>query len=299
MKRHRFIMLPDERPRHTSSKSTMKRQQRLLAQGKILEDIMRAKRQEVPKRKAEVSEANLQALALFTPPAIDFPAALARPGVSLIAEVKRASPSKGLLCKDFDPVQLALTYAKGGASAISCLTDARFFQGSLEYVTDIKDAFRKRKINLPVLRKDFIFDPYQVLEARVAGADALLLIMAVLSDAEYRDLLAYTHELGMAALVEVHNEVELARALREKPRVVGVNNRDLRDFSVDLNTTARLRAQIPADVLVVSESGIRNADDVRALKKMGADAMLVGESLVVLAQKGREAKLRELVKARK
>ncbi|HEY53527.1 MAG TPA: indole-3-glycerol phosphate synthase TrpC [Caldilineae bacterium] len=276
----------------------MKRQQRLLAQGKILEDIMRWKRQEVPKQKAEVPEANLRALALFTPPAIDFPAAIAGPGVSLIAEVKRASPSKGLLCKDFDPVQLALTYAKGGASAISCLTDARFFQGQLAYLTDIKDAFRQRQLELPVLRKDFIFDPYQVLEARVAGADALLLIMAVLGDAEYRDLLAYTHELGMTALVEVHNEAELARALKENPRVLGVNNRDLRDFSVDLNTTARLRAQIPADVLVVSESGIRDADDVRVLKKMGADAMLVGESLVVLGRKDRERKLKELVRAR-
>ena len=277
----------------------MKRQQRLLAQGKILEDIMRWKRQEVPKQKAEISEANLRALALFTPPASDFPAALAGPGVSLIAEVKRASPSKGLLCKDFDPVQLALTYAKGGASAISCLTDARFFQGQLVYLTNIKDAFRQRQLELPVLRKDFIFDPYQVLEARVAGADALLLIMAVLGNAEYRDLLAYTHELGMTALVEVHNEVELERALKENPRVIGVNNRDLRDFSVDLNTTARLRAQIPADVLVVSESGIGSAADVRALKKMGADAMLVGESLVSLKQKARVQKVVELVKAGK
>jgi indole-3-glycerol phosphate synthase len=275
----------------------MKRQQRRFAQGKILEDIMRWKRQEMPKQKAEVPEANLRALSLFTPPALDFPAAIARPGVSLIAEVKRASPSKGLLCKDFDPVQLALTYAKGGATAISCLTDARFFQGRLEHLTDIEDAFRQHQLDLPVLRKDFIFDPYQVLEARVAGADAILLIMAVSSDAEYRDLLAYTHELGMTALVEVHNEAELERALRESPRVIGVNNRDLRDFSVDLNTTARLRTHIPEDVLVVSESGIRNANDVRALKAMGADAMLVGEGLVSSKQKARVQKLAELVQA--
>lgn len=277
----------------------MKRQQRLLAQGKILEEIMRTKRQEVPKQKAEIPQANLQALAMFTPPAIDFAEALAQYGVSLIAEVKRASPSKGLLCKDFDPVQLALTYAQGGASAISCLTDARYFQGELSYLTDIKDAFRKRKIDVPLLRKDFIFDPYQVLEARVAGADALLLIMAVLSDTEYRDLLAYTHELGMTALVEVHNEVELERALKQNPRVIGVNNRDLRDFTVDLNNTGRLRALAPPEVLFVSESGIGTADDVRALKKMGANAMLVGESLVKLAKKARERKLGELVKAGK
>jgi len=260
---------------------------------------MRAKRQEVPKRQAEIPQSNLQALSIFTPPALGFADALAQPGVSLIAEVKRASPSKGLLCKDFDPVQLALTYAQGGASAISCLTDARFFQGELVYLTDIKDAFRKRGINVPVLRKDFIYDPYQVLESRVAGADALLLIMAVLSDTEYRELLAYTHELGMTALVEVHNELELERALRENPRVIGVNNRDLRDFSVDLNNTGRLRVLAPEEVLFVSESGIGAAADVRALKKMGADAMLVGESLVKLPQKAREAKLKELVKAGK
>ncbi|MCO6452670.1 MAG: indole-3-glycerol phosphate synthase TrpC [Caldilineales bacterium] len=275
----------------------MKRQQRLQAQGKILDDIMAWKRQEVPAQKALAPEANLRALVKFTPPANDFAAALARPGVSLIAEVKRASPSKGLLCKDFDAVKLAMTYAKGGAAAISCLTDARYFQGQLQYLTDIKEAFRAKKLDLPVLRKDFIFDPYQVLEARVAGADALLLIMAVLSDHEYRDLLAYTRELGMEALVEVHNEKELERALAANPRVVGVNNRDLRDFSVDLNTTGRLRALVPDDILVVSESGIRGEEDVRALKMMRANAMLVGESLVKLPQKEREKKLAELVRA--
>ncbi len=275
----------------------MKRSQRLRAHDLILDDIMRWKRQEVPKRKLERPEANLRALAAFTPPPLDFAAALARPGVSLIAEVKRASPSKGLLCRDFDAVQLALTYAKGGAAAISCLTDERFFQGKLEFLTDIKEAFRAQKVSLPVLRKDFIFDPYQVLEARVAGADALLLIMAVLSDAEYRDLLAYTRTLGMEALVEVHDEGELERALKLNPRVIGVNNRDLRDFSVDLSTTARLRPLLPAGVLLVSESGIAGAEDVHRLVTMRADAMLVGESLVKLEQPARERKLRELVQA--
>ena len=196
-------------------------------------------------------------------------------------------------------MKLATTYAKGGASAISCLTDARYFQGQLQYLTDIKEAFRKGMFNLPVLRKDFIFDPYQVLEARVAGADALLLIMAVLGDHEYRDLLAYTRQLGMEALVEVHDETELERALAANPRVVGVNNRDLRDFSVDLETTGRLRALVPDDVLVVSESGIRGQEDVRALKMMRADAMLVGETLVKLPQAEREKKARELVTAGK
>jgi len=258
---------------------------------------MRWKRQELPKQKAEMPESDLRALLTFTPKALDFAAAIAQPGVSLIAEVKRASPSKGLLCRDFDPVQLALTYAQSGAAAISCLTDSRFFQGHLEHLTAIKEAFRERDIHLPVLRKDFIFDPYQILAARVAGADAVLLIMAVLGDHEYRDLLAYAHELGMTALVEVHDQRELERALKENPRVIGVNNRDLRTFTVDLQTTARLRAAIPDHVLLVSESGIRNAEDVRALKEMGADAMLVGESLVKLGGSARARKVRELVRA--
>ncbi len=258
----------------------MKRQQRLLAQGKLLDEIMRWKRQEVPRQKAELPEASLRALVAFTPPPLDFAAALAGPGVSLIAEVKRASPSKGLLCKDFDAVKLALTYAAGGAAAISCLTDAKFFQGQLEFITAIKEAFRQRKITLPVLRKDFIFDPYQVLQARVAGADALLLIMAVLSPAEYRDLLAYTHELGMTALVEVHDEGELARALKESPRVVGVNNRDLRTFDTSLDVSRRLAPKVPQGRIIVGESGIFTPADLASLAEVGITCFLVGESLM-------------------
>ncbi len=274
-----------------------KRLQRIREKGQLLDEIMAWKRQEVPKQMAETPESDLQALLTFTPPAEDFAAALARPGVSLIAEVKRASPSKGLIAKDFDPVDLALTYAQGGAAAISCLTDARFFQGQLDYLTAIKEAFRARDIHLPVLRKDFIYHPYQVLQARVAGADAILLIMAVLGDADYRDLLAYARELGMEALVEVHDEGELERALKQNPRVLGVNNRDLRTFQVDLNTTARLRPLVPDDVLLVAESGIRNEEDVRALKGMGVAAILVGESLVRQPRKARLRKVRALVRA--
>ncbi|HFQ95513.1 MAG TPA: indole-3-glycerol phosphate synthase TrpC [Anaerolineae bacterium] len=274
-----------------------KRLQRVREKGQLLDEIMAWKRQEVPKQMAETPESDLQALLTFTPPAEDFAAALARPGVSLIAEVKRASPSKGLIAKDFDPVDLALTYAQGGAAAISCLTDARFFQGQLDYLTAIKEAFRARDIHLPVLRKDFIYHPYQVLQARVAGADAILLIMAVLGDADYRDLLAYARELGMEALVEVHDEGELERALKQNPRVLGVNNRDLRTFQVDLNTTARLRPLVPDDVLLVAESGIRNEEDVRALKGMGVAAILVGESLVRQPRKARLRKVRALVRA--
>lgn len=275
----------------------MKRSQRLRRQGLILDDIMRWKREELPRHKQERPEAHLRALVRFTPPALSLTAALAGSGVALIAEVKKASPSKGLLCRDFDPVDLALTYARGGAAAISCLTDARFFQGQLAFLTAIKEAFRERGLSLPVLRKDFIFDPYQVLEARVAGADAILLIMAVLGDGEYRDLLAYTHELGMEALVEVHDERELERALRRSPRLIGINNRNLRDFSVDLTTTARLRPLIPPDVTVASESGIATAADVQRLRVLRVQAMLVGESLVKLPPPERERKLRELVDA--
>lgn len=275
----------------------MKRSQRLKAKGLLLDDIMRWKRQEVPRRKQEMPESTLRSLENFTPPAADFAAALAQPGVSLIAEVKRASPSKGLLCRDFDAVQLALTYAQGGAAAISCLTDERFFQGKLEFLTAIKEAYRARKVTTPVLRKDFIFDPYQVLEARVAGADAILLIMAVLSDTEYRILSNAAHEMGMQVLVEVHDEAEVERALKLNPRVIGVNNRNLHDFTVDLNTTTRLRPLIPPGILLVSESGIAGAEDVRRLADMGVDAMLVGESLVKLEQSARVRKLRELVEA--
>jgi len=274
-----------------------KRLQRIKEKGYLLDEIIAWKRQEVPARMTETPEADLQALLAFTPPALDFAAALARPGVSLIAEVKRASPSKGLIAKDFDPVQLALTYADGGASAISCLTDSRYFQGQLAYLTAIKEAFRSRNISLPVLRKDFIYHPYQVLEARVAGADAILLIMAVLSDAGYHDLLAYTHELGMEALVEVHDEGDLERAMKQNPRVIGVNNRDLRTFQVDLNTTARLRPLIPKDVLVVAESGIRGAGDVKILHEMAVDAILVGESLVRQKPEQRKRKVQQLVRA--
>jgi indole-3-glycerol phosphate synthase len=274
-----------------------KRLQRIKDKGQLLAEIMAWKRQEVPARMAEMPETDLRALLAFTPPALDFVAALAQPGVSLIAEVKRASPSKGLIARDFDPVTLALTYADGGAAAISCLTDSRFFQGQLEHLTAIKEAFRSRNIQLPVLRKDFIYHPYQVLEARVAGADAILLIMAALGDADYRDLLTYARELGMEALVEVHDEAELERAMLANPRVIGVNNRDLRTFEVDLNATARLRPLIPEDVLLVAESGIRGAGDVEVLREMGVDAMLVGETLVRQKPDQRKRKVQQLVRA--
>ena len=301
-----------------SKKPLPAREVRLRHQGKMLDEIMRHKREEVPKRMATVSLTGLRALAETVPDALDFAAALRQPGVSLIAEVKKASPSRGLLCRDFDPALLASVYARGGAAAISVLTDARFFQGQLEYLTTVKETVagemeKKEKrvrnetqsTNLPVsqstippvLRKDFIYDPYQIVEARVAGADALLLIVAVLGDNELRSLLAETRRYGMEALVEVHDEEEVERALQAGAQVIGVNNRDLRTFDVDLATTERLRPLIPSNRVLVSESGIHGPDDVRRLAAMGVDAMLVGESLVAARPEERLGKVRELARA--
>ena len=260
------------------------------SRGKILDEIMAYHREQLPKIMRDVPLADLRALASVTAPPLDFYAALKKPGVSLIAECKKASPSKGLMVRNYDPVELAKTYAKAGASAISVLTDGRHFQGSLEHLRDVKEA-----VKVPVLRKDFIFDPYQIYEARVAGADAVLLITAVLSDADLRHLLQLTHKLGMNALIEVHTRAELERALALEPRIVGVNNRNLQTFAVDFANTARLRRLIPAHVVVVGESGLKTADDVRQMRAIGVDAILVGETLA--KSKNRFQTAREFVKA--
>jgi indole-3-glycerol phosphate synthase len=277
------------------------REERLRHQGKMLDEIMRHKRDEVAKRQAMMPLATLRALAETAPPPLDFAAALRRPGVSLIAEVKKASPSRGLLCRDFDPASLAQVYLQGGAAAISVLTDARFFQGQLEHLTTVKETLTNLPIyqstTPPLLRKDFIYDPYQIVEARVAGADALLLIVAVLGDTELRRLLQETRHYGMEALVEVHDQGEVERALKAGARVIGVNNRDLRTFAVDIAATARLRPLIPTEFIMVSESGIHTPADVRRLKELGVDAMLVGESLVTAKPEERLGKVRELVRA--
>lgn len=245
--------------------------------GTILDEIMTFHRENLPKTMREIPLADLRALASVAPPTLDFYAALKKPGVSLIAECKKASPSKGLIVPRYDAVEIAKAYAKAGASAISVLTDGRHFQGSLADLRDVKETVGKQ---VPVLRKDFIFHPYQVYEARVAGADALLLIAAVLGDTDLKELLTLTHRLGMNALIEVHTEEELARVLPLQPRIVGVNNRNLQTFEVDFDNTARLRQQIPADVVAVGESGLKNPSDVRKMAAIGVDAILVGETLV-------------------
>jgi indole-3-glycerol phosphate synthase len=202
-------------------------------------------------------------------------AALRRTTVALIAEVKHASPSRGVLIEPFDPVDLATTYARHGAAAISVLTDEVFFGGALEHLSAVRNA-----VGLPVLRKDFVIEPYQVYEGRAAGADAILLIAAVLDDAQMAELHGLASALGMAALVEVHNEAELERALRVEPKVLGVNNRDLRTFTVDTGLMARLAKLIPSGVVAVAESGMKTAEDVRWMGEAGADAVLIGEGLV-------------------
>jgi indole-3-glycerol phosphate synthase len=243
--------------------------------GEILDAIMAHHREQLPKTMAEVPLADLRAMATVAPPPRDFQAAVRAPGVSLIAECKKASPSRGLLVRDYDPARLARLYEKAGAQALSVLTDARHFQGALAHLRDAREA-----VSLPVLRKDFIFHPYQLYEARVAGADAVLLIAAVLSESELRDLSALARELGLAALVEVHSEAELERALALRPALIGVNNRNLQTFAVDFGNTARLRALIPPEIAVVGESGVKTPDDVRAMRAAGVDAVLVGEALV-------------------
>lgn len=266
--------------------------------GEVLEQIMNWKRQEVPRQMQEVPLAQVKAFATVAPPALDFAGALrSAPGVALIAEVKRASPSKGLIAHEWDPVLIADTYARSGAAAISCLTDGRFFQGKLDYLTAIKEHQRETGKFVPVLRKDFLYHEYQVYEARMAGADAILLIVSVLSDNELRRLRQLGESMGMAALVEVHDEHELERALKSEAQIVGVNNRNLKTFEVDIETTGRLRALIPPDKLLVSESGIRNADDVRHMAEMGCDAILVGETFCKLPQSERGGKVREFVNA--
>jgi indole-3-glycerol phosphate synthase len=266
--------------------------------GEVLDQIMTWKRQEVPKQMERVPLAQVKAFAHLAPKPLDFAAALtAQPGASLIGEVKRASPSKGLIAKEWDPVLIGETYARNGAAAISCLTDGRYFQGELAYLTAIKDRLREIGLAVPVLRKDFLYHEYQVYEARMAGADALLLIVAVLSDQELRGLSQLTTSLGMQALVEVHDAAEVARALAVGAQIIGVNNRDLKTFKVDMATTARLRALLPPGTIVVGESGIRDTADVTHMAAMGCDAILVGETFCKLPQSERAAKVREFVAA--
>ncbi len=242
----------------------------------ILDKIVAGKREEIVRAKAATPEDVLREQAAAAPSPRDFYAALAVPGpVRLIAEVKKASPSKGVIRADFHPVEIARTYQSHGAACISVLTDGPHFQGSLDYLTRVREA-----VDLPVLRKDFIIDPYQVVEARAAGADAVLLIAECLDDALLKQLHDAIIELGMTPLVELFEPSNLSRVLQIGAQLVGINNRDLRTFETDLGHTLRLRRQIPNDRIVVGESGIRTRKDVEQLEAAGVGAMLVGESLM-------------------
>lgn len=243
----------------------------------ILEQIITAKREEVARLIGAFPLHQLRRQAEGAPPARDFLRAVKRTGgqVNLIAEIKRASPSRGVIRPDFDPPAIAREYEKAGAKAISVLTDEGFFQGHPEHLTRVREA-----VALPVLRKDFIIDHAQIYESRLLGADAVLLIAAVLEQSRLEDCLALTRELGMAALVEVHTAEELGRVLQAGARIIGINNRDLATFETRLETTFDLAPLIPPGRIVVSESGIKTSEDLMRLAESGVDSVLVGEALM-------------------
>ena len=254
--------------------------------GTVLDEIIVGVREDLAPRRAAVPDAEIERLARAAAPALDARASLVGEGTTmgLIAEVKRSSPSKGVLAEIPEPAELAATYASAGAAAISVLTEQRRFRGTL---ADL-DAVRAR-VDVPVLRKDFVVEPYQVLEARAHGADLVLLIVAALDDAQLRDLYDLTAELGMQALVETHTEHELERALALEADIIGVNARNLKDLTVDLDRAADLLGMIPAGLLAIGESAVASRADVERYASAGADAVLVGEALVTSGDPAAEA----------
>jgi indole-3-glycerol phosphate synthase len=259
----------------------------------VLARILAHKRTEVARQQSKIPLNVLARRIETAPPVRSFAAALRQaPAVALIAEIKKASPSRGVLLEHFDHLELARTYMNNGASALSVLTDVRFFQGNLKFLEGIRTIQTR---SIPLLRKDFLLDPYQVYEARVYGADAVLLIVAALDDDTLYTLLEQTHALGMEALVEVHTADELDRAVSAGARIIGVNNRDLHTFTTALETTERLASLLPGGEqrpVLVSESGIHTAADVDRLRACGVNAVLVGEALVTAANTA--ARVREL-----
>jgi indole-3-glycerol phosphate synthase len=257
----------------------------------ILDKIVEEKKREIAKLPARIIAAgDLRDALLEHGERHDFFSALKnrRNGVALIAEVKKASPSAGVICQDFDPVRIAKEYEAAGASCLSVLTDEKFFQGSLDYLRQIRAA-----VKLPLLRKDFIIDERQILEAIEWGADAILLIVSILSDDQLKKFHSFAMDAGLAALVEVHDAAEMERALKIGAELIGVNNRDLKTFKVDLATTENLAAKLGQGKILVAESGIHTRADVERLKKCGASAILVGESL--LRGGDIKTKIRELI----
>lgn len=264
----------------------------------MLEEIIKNKESELKRLKSDpnideiISEMKDRIKSLA--PTRDFASAIGPSGgagaVRIIAEVKKASPSKGIIREDFDPLAIARAYEDNGAAAISVLTDEKYFKGSLEYLTAIKST-----VGLPVLRKDFIIDEYQIFESRAAGADAILLIVAALGKNRLKDLLLIADSVGLAVLVEVHDDREIKDAVEADSKIIGINNRDLKTFKTDIHTTERLAPSVPGDRILVTESGINTAQDILRLKKAGARAFLIGEALMREADPG--AKLKSLISA--
>lgn len=244
----------------------------------ILDDILTYRARQLEREKVACALEEMQSRAkqmLAARKPLSLERALHQKMLSCICEVKKASPSKGLICPDFHPVEIAKRYEQAGANAISCLTEEHYFQGSSSYLAEIR-----KVVQIPILRKDFIFDAYQIYEAAAIGADAVLLIAAVLSPNVMEELYGLTYDLGMEALVEVHDTEELASVRALHPRILGVNNRNLKTFEVDLQTVAKLKPDAPTDAVFVSESGIRNHADMEQVHACGADAVLIGETLM-------------------
>lgn len=256
----------------------------------ILDEIAAHARARVAKRKESRPLEDMRERALAEKRSADFPfeAALRSPGLSFLCEVKKASPSKGIIAQDFPYLQIAKDYEQAGAAAVSVLTEPKWFLGDDAYLEKICGA-----VSIPVLRKDFTVDPYQIYEAKLLGASAVLLIAAILDDGELRGFLQTAHNLGLSALVEAHTQEEIERAVQAGARVIGVNNRDLKTFQVDVTASARLRALVPPDRIFVAESGVRTREDVKRLEDCGADAVLIGETLMRAPDKCKElARLR-------
>ncbi|MBI4642099.1 MAG: indole-3-glycerol phosphate synthase TrpC [Candidatus Tectomicrobia bacterium] len=256
----------------------------------ILDRIVAVNREELHETKRKFPLSELRARLQDLEPPRRFLEALkdGSQGTRIIAEVKKASPTKGLIRADFDPVAIATTYEEHGAAAISILTEKQFFQGNLDYLHQIR-----KVTHIPLLRKDFLFEEYQIYQSRIFGADALLLIVAMLEKGELKELFQLTHEVGLEALVEVHNEDELDTALSVNARLIGINNRDLKTFQTTLDTTLRLVPLVPPGKVIVSESGINHRSDIELLEKAGVHAFLIGEALMRERDIGK--KMRELL----
>jgi indole-3-glycerol phosphate synthase len=254
----------------------------------ILDEIVRFRRDDVARAARATPSKALEQSAAYSAPRRGFAQRLRRGGIAIIAEVKKASPSRGVIRPDFDPVAIARAYEDAGAAGVSVLTEERFFQGHIDHVAQIR-----RAVKLPILRKDFLIDPYQVVEARAYGADAVLLIVAVLGNRQLDEMLTAASEHGLDVLVEVHDESELERALAAGAEIIGINNRDLRSFVTTLATAERLRPLVPAGAIPVAESGISGPADIARLRRAGFDAFLIGETLMRASDPA--AKLRELL----